>query len=73
MDVIELPTLTNTQIFIGNHFCSQYGKRDGNLMVIAEATNTPYRTRIDRAWRVNRGKEKIERINVKGIVCENPS
>lgn len=73
VDVIELPMLTKTQVFMGNHFCSQYGKRDENLMAIVQATNTPRRTKIYHAWKVNRAKEKIEAISTKGIVCENPS
>lgn len=73
VDVVELPTLPKSQVFMGNNFCSQNGKRDENLMAIAEATNTQHRTKIYRAWKVDRAKERIEAINPKGIVCENPA
>ncbi|GAP94311.1 hypothetical protein NIES2104_08220 [Leptolyngbya sp. NIES-2104] len=73
VDVVELPTLSKTQVFMGNHFCFQNGKRNENLMAIAEATNTQYRTKIYHAWKVDRAKEKIKAISTKGIVCENPT
>lgn len=73
VDVVELPTLSKTQIVTGHNFCSQNGKRDENLIVIVEATNTEYRTQIHHAWKVDRTKEKIEKISPKGIVCDNPA
>ncbi len=72
-DVLDLPTISKSQVFAGHGFCKRNGKLDPDLAAIVEATDTAERTKIYRAWRVDRAKEKFEVISTKGIACENPA
>ena len=72
VDSTSFPALTKSQALIGYGFCKRNGKSEPNLVAIAQPSETEFWTKIDRAWRANQSKEKLESISTKGIVCENP-
>ncbi|NDJ17971.1 hypothetical protein [Myxacorys almedinensis] len=73
VDVLKLPLISKAQVFSAHGFCMKNGNRDPDLIAIAKATDTQYRTTIYRAWKANRAKETFEEISTKGITCENPA
>jgi hypothetical protein len=72
VDVLELPILSKSQK-LHYAFCRLNGTYDREIIAIAEATNTEFRTNIYQAWRANTKTEKIEPISPEGIACENSS
>jgi hypothetical protein len=71
IDVLNLPTITNSVQLTHGGQCERNGVTDPELITIARYQDTAELRQILRAWRANRRSGKFEVASVRNIVCSN--
>lgn len=70
-DVLEFKTVKKNQNFLFSYSstCTQNGKENFNLIVLAELHPQKKVYKVAEAWRANLRREKFEKVSVAGIKC----
>jgi hypothetical protein len=71
-DVLSFDSLKKNQQFLFSYSssCTQNGRLDLDLIVLAEIDSQKKAIKVLNAWRANVKKEKFESVPSRGIVCE---
>ncbi len=70
IDILEIKGLAKNQ-YISYGMCRLNKQEDSEIIAVYVDSDTEYYKNINKAWRANREKGKIESIDIKGIDCIN--
>jgi len=69
--VLRLPALRDDELLSYGGLCRIDGEPDVEVVAIVEAEDVESYTKVRRAWRANRSRERFEEIPTSGVTCIN--